>query len=485
MLENVQNYIRNNQKWLASEGPNALRFYELFSIKNIDNIDVSKLPKSSHINLVFYDSNEERLIGVNSIEELKEEYGERYLDSDEFFYVLVKIDKQMFNRTQNTDIYFFSNTQKFIDNLSRLEWSDVSKMMQIFLFLDEDTINFESEFLSIKKWSDKLDFESRLIEKKSLSRFNEFNSIYQYVYDEKKINTYFDYPITWQNTVEEENLNELDLLKLKSFLGVVCNKKIGENSFVIRGHKTVLIKVDDGEVGRKVSKNISDLFEFILDRDKHQDKLIILRNTMTIFLNEKSFTNDIVLQIKEILKSVNYNFDLYVQDKVRLFLEQKNKLLQEFITTARKIEELTNQMITQSRGVAISLLGTIFISVLSNVKSAVSISLINVILLSYGAYFLLNAFLVLKQKKQKDNLVESLKRYTEKLGVIGNDESNLSYSTLEKDFIKESVDGFNRFRSMMLVGLFSVSALFFTLYLSIRFNFMPFIKSLIKWVIDF
>lgn len=486
MLEVVRSYIRNNQKWLKSEGPNSLRFCESFKIKNIDSADFAKLPKSPYIKLIFNDFEEEKLIGIDDINDLKEDYGKGYISSDEKFYVLIKIDKRIFNTKKISDVYFFSNIKSFIENIARLGWADATKKMQVYLLSEEKKINFESKFLLLINWSDQLDISSKHIEKNALERFSEFNDIYRYIYDEKKINTYFDYPIIWQNIVGEEDLYEINLLKLKSFLSIICSKKMNSNTFVIRGHKTISITVDDYKIDNSSSVKISDLFDFIVDKDKHQDKLIILRNTMTIFLNEQSITKDIVIQIEEILKSVNYNFELYVQDKVRLFLEQKNKLLQEFITTARKIEELTNQLIVQSRGVAISLLGTIFISILSSVKSAVSLSLINVVLLSYGCYFLFNAYLVFKQDKQKDNLINSLKKYTDKLGVIGNSsESNLSYSTLKKDFLKESINNFDNFRAKMIFTLLFIAGLFFILFLSVRFNLMPWIKILIKWIINY
>ncbi len=122
------------------------------------------------------------------------------------------------------------------------------------------------------------------------------------------------------------------------FFTIICNKILGSNRYLIRGQKTVTIEINDEIIPFKSIQIICELFDFLLDVDKHHDKLSLLRNTLTVYLNSYSDTKNFISESPEIIKSLKYNFELYIQEKVRMFLDQKNKLLQEYISTTKKLK---------------------------------------------------------------------------------------------------------------------------------------------------
>ena len=255
---------------------------------------------------------------------------------------------------------------------------------------------------------------------------------------------------------------------------------------MVRGHKTITLELIESEIPEKVAIQIGELFDFILDDEKHHDKLNILRNTLTIFLDSESNIENFVVKSEEILKSVKYNFNLYIQDKVKLFLEQKNKLLQEFINTTRKIEELTGNLISQIRTVSLSLLGTIFLSLLNNINQGNNRALLNLVILSYTFYLMLNLLIVCKQNNQKEAMLNNLKKYTEELGAIGdNKDNNLSYESLKDKYLQMSLNYYENYRQTVIFGLMLLIIIFIMLYFSIRFNSLPWLLDFVKFVIGY
>ncbi|MGD1386020.1 hypothetical protein ACLIMZ_13590, partial [Enterococcus faecium] len=94
-----------------------------------------------------------------------------------------------------------------------------------------------------------------------------------------------------------------------------------------------------------------------------------------------------------------------------------------------------------------SLLGTIFLSLLNDLNKGKTHAMINLALLSYISYFSFNLVIVFNQKNQKESLIESLEKYTQSLGVVGNSQNNsLSYETLKEDYLERSLNTFDSYR---------------------------------------
>ncbi|MCQ30671.1 hypothetical protein DUD46_15705, partial [Listeria monocytogenes] len=149
-------------------------------------------------------------------------------------------------------------------------------------------------------------------------------------------------PIAWIDNNSTSERNSVYILKqIELLMGLICNKSISNHTFVIRGYKAITFSITPADFTnlKQVEDVNKKLFYFLLDKEKYYDKKIILRNTLTLYLNDTATTINYVKNCEEIYKSVEYNFNLYVQNKIEIFLEQKNKLLQEFIDVSRKMQD--------------------------------------------------------------------------------------------------------------------------------------------------
>ena len=273
---------------------------------------------------------------------------------------------------------------------------------------------------------------------------------------------------------------------LDCFFKIICNKTISSDRFLIRGQKTIMLQVTEELIPSNVIKITRELFDFLLDVDKHHDKLTLLRNTLTVYLNSESDIKNFIDEAPEIIKSLKYNFELYIQEKIHVFLDQKNKLLQEYIGVTKKIEEMTAGLVTQIRTVAFSLLGTIFLSLLSDITKSKTVAIMNLALVCYILYFCVNLVLVIIQKSQKNALLKSLENYTKELGVIGEQsDNNLSYNSLKEKYLQKSLNIYMIYWLIVIGALSVLIVVFVSFYLSLRFDYLPQLKTFIKFIIGY
>ncbi|MGM0217631.1 hypothetical protein [Enterococcus sp. AZ126] len=479
-------FIQKYSDFVSSESPSTIIFKEELFLCDIDTSIINSIPAIEGMVSTDFFINGEKYNDVHSVSDLKEQTSDTYRMKKDSLEIITKINKKLyFSNTEQSNCYLFLNLENFFYVMKRLDWVCKKHKMNIFLLLGTGP-RFESPFLNICPYKDKDGITYEKIDEFIIDQYKKFNKIYSAIYDDVKLKDFWEYPITWKNDLYNEGYDRVSEELLSTFVRIVCNKNLKSRKYIIRGHKTIIMEITPFSISKDKQKLIGELFDFILDADKHQDKLQILRNTMTIYLDTNSDTKIFVEKIEEILKSVNFSFNLYIQDEIELFLGQKNKLLQEFISTARKVEDLTNTLITQFRTVILSLLGTIFLSLLNNINSSKTSAILNLVFLSYIIYFIVNFILIFYQKKQKEALLVSLKNYTEELGVIGDaKDNNLSYDGLKEKYVDESLSIYDKYRIMMLIGLVVLIIAFSLLYMINRFSFFPDIKTVIKNVIGY
>lgn len=381
--------------------------------------------------------------------------------------------------------FIFTSILSFKENMNFLSINDSTKKTFVGIINCSGEI-FNSGFIIIKsaKLLSMIDGEEILPE--DIGLFEASNSLYL----GKEFNNYLEFLNTWYpKYISGENNEFLDFIytkQVESFFYFICNKKTSENTFLIRGYKSIFLQINEFFFEREFCDKIYFLLNFYVSSNNQQDKLIIMRNTFSLFLDENSNSKNLNDKIYEIIKSINYNFDLYIQDKIKIFLEQKNKLLQESINTTKKIEDLTNNLVSQIRTLSLSLLGTIFLSFFKEILNQKTMSIINLVLLSYIFYFTINLIIVIKQNRQKNSLLKTLKKYTEELGVINQHKENMiSYEYLKKNYLQETIIIYDSYRRWMIRGLVFAIFLFFIMYLSNRIDSFHYPKEIFKFLIGY
>ncbi|EIW9706319.1 hypothetical protein MGY73_002743, partial [Enterococcus faecalis] len=352
---------------------------------------------------------------------------------------------------------------------------------KLIVILLNEKCNLDTPFIKIVHNSEIKECFYDEVDELELKRFNSLNKLFE----EKKLKNCLEYPLAWINLDENKPLDILFRKQIvDTFFSIICNRKDenNKNLYIIRGYKTIRFD-SNGELRDSSScKILGELLKFIIDEQRVNDKLIILRNTLSLYLNSEGTISDLENNLIEIKKNVNYNFNAYVQDKVKIFLNQKNKVLQECISTAKKIDELTNSLITQLKSILLSLIGTIFLGLLNDLNKGKTYAIINLVLLSYIVYFFVNWIIIFSQDKQKTALLDSFKQYILFVGIRDDD---FNYDNLRDKYLKENLNIYDKYRKWALICLGVLIIIFILIYTSIRFRFWDLPIVIIKWFIGY
>ncbi|WP_312541444.1 hypothetical protein [Enterococcus sp.] len=398
--------------------------------------------------------------------------------------VTIKKDKIEFNQIDN--FYFFLNHINFFSAIPDVKINNSSKKIMVLLLVEK--LEFESEFIHMFNFDqfskDHTTIISDDIDEEELSELEVLNSVFK----NKKLNSYLDYPITWVSI--SDGMQSVPLCKhavLETFFSIVSNTVVSKTNFIIRGYKTVHLDISGKEeVSEEVCNIIGELMKFIIDKQRNHDKLLLLRNTCTLYMDSDEDIVGLEKKIFEIKKNVEYNFNAYIQDKIRIFLDQKNQLLQEFISTTKKIEELTNSLVSQIRTVLLSLLGTIFIGLIKDINNSKSSAMLNLVLLSYIFFFVIQLIIVIYQNRQQQSLLDSLESYTEEFGKIETSiENEYSFLSLKKKYLDDPVGIYRTYRCWTIVLMIVLIVLFVLLFFSNRFVEFSTPKDIIKVIIGY
>ncbi|MBK1994972.1 hypothetical protein JI640_03375 [Listeria ivanovii subsp. londoniensis] len=479
-------FIETPEIFEKSETIDKISCKESCQVKNVKKTEAYKLGQNKGIETTFKIEGEN--IQSTSIDELISLYTEeRYKEIESNLEIKVRISKKIITEEypEISNLSFFSSLSEAMKQVFSLPWNDANYKQVIYIKdLPENQI-LSSPYLLIS------DIEVNKVSKEEIIIKNEFKDIFHEVnnyYESVSLDLYSKLPIAWIDNSTSRKRNITYVLKqIELMMNLVCNKIIAKDIFVIRGYKTITFTVttDDFTNLEQVEDINKKLFSFLLDKEKFYDKKIILRNTLTLYLNDTSNTTNYVNNCEEIYKSVEYNFNLYVQNKIEVFLEQKNKLLQEFIDVSGKMQDRAQTVSDQLRTVGLSLLGTIFLSLLNNLNMSFSKPMINIVLISYIIYFCINIVLVFFAKSNVKVIKENLRDFVNTFGdiEIRNQNESFTYNDLYEKYLKKPVRNFNVLSVGTIIFLALLIICFSFMYLSVRFDFFPKIIDIAQCII--
>ncbi|EHS2085389.1 hypothetical protein KVJ46_001277, partial [Enterococcus faecalis] len=123
---------------------------------------------------------------------------------------------------------------------------------------------------------------------------------------------------------------------------------------------------------------------------------------------------------------------------------------------------------------------------LNNINVAKTAALLNIVFLSYVAYFISNLLILRNQNKQKDALLKSLEHFTEALGGINtSDDSNFSYENLYEKHLNDAVNIYNSYQKWIKIALYILVVGFLLLFTANRFYEFSFLKDILKFIIGY
>lgn len=133
------------------------------------------------------------------------------------------------------------------------------------------------------------------------------------------------------------NFDEFKSATLDGFLCIVSERKISKDEYIISFEKNAILEMNSIEIDNiDLFGVLNQLFDFIFYDDKtYYEKLIIFRNVFSEFIKRQNTITNKDFQC--ILKDVQSNYNLFINDKLKKFISDKQKLTEDFSKLQKEI----------------------------------------------------------------------------------------------------------------------------------------------------
>lgn len=195
------------------------------------------------------------------------------------------------------------------------------------------------------------------------------------------------------STISRYNYDCCKEASLVNFLSLVSERKISEEEFIISFQKNAILKVENVNLNLKFFDVLGEIFFFIFEDSKtYYEKLVIFRNVFSDSINrqEKLQTD----RLKIIIKEIQSNYNLFIEDKLKKYISDKQKLTEDFTKLIRNIlnsSKTISNNISQQLLILIGTILTTFILKNVNTRSAIfatlSAGLIYLVFLLFTNYY--------------------------------------------------------------------------------------------------
>lgn len=247
------------------------------------------------------------------------------------------------------------------------------KNKKIFFYSEKDFIEFEKEFLrkiAIKELKNRHNKIAIDIFKGDVRIIS---PIFSLVTEELKIpkivltKSEFNHVkiCALPNVITNINYEDCKKLSLINLLDLLSERMISDNGehteFVISFEKNAILKLDDVSVTEKFFNNFENIFDFIFsDYKTYYEKLIIFRELFSDLVNNKLKIDDTDIDIT--WKKLKINYNLFIKDKLKKYIDDKKKITEEFTNLQRKtsdsIKTITNSLLQQILVLVVTVLTT-------------------------------------------------------------------------------------------------------------------------------
>lgn len=360
----------------------------------------------------------------------------------------------------NIKINFFKNLTYFSKNINDTALlSDTGSYNKSVVFLLEDLKTDEViqndllEFYPIDKFN--LSFFDNLNDVSENSQhFNKYESV-KSIFDKPELK-FSELPSLW---IFDNSHPILDTKYLNSFIALIANS-FYEDTYSIKGQHNLkyqmkpLTKTPD--VDFKI--HLEEILSKLLDSERHFEKLLIARTAITTYIKNETSTEEFTQMSPEILDTFEHHFDQYVQNEVKVFLEQKNNVMREVLKVADKINQEIANIQKDSRkyifSSTITILASLFLKInISNdtLDNTYAWNLLSMAIAFSMGYFILHLAeqFLNESKKSVGRLTTNFRNYFSK--VSSNKTKNFTHDNIYSQFLASSIDAFNDNYSKLVI----------------------------------
>lgn len=179
----------------------------------------------------------------------------------------------------------------------------------------------------------------------------------------------------------ENDKEELTLNIMQKFYRDVLeftSDSTSQDMYSFKGNKTIKIYKD--QVFNTASYNdLNKLFIFLVSGEKFLEKITIVRNVFSIYLNDENTLDEFDLKLNEIWDTIQHYFHSYVSEDLKDFFKNRDSLFKEAMAVSRSINDQTDKLNTAINGSLISLVvgaaASMYTSIVKNNLVILGISL--------------------------------------------------------------------------------------------------------------
>lgn len=325
------------------------------------------IPQRDKIKITLQDENE-RYLSFSTLDTEKEEVYKEFIQDtldDEIIEVKLHIDKEV--EQNHFSIYSYDEFVKDVLSLSiedvMIAFSNLLKLSSAALIFDVyDSITMFATktmfFVPCGNGVINSDFNrrQRLESCKEVSYFYNFDT-YEVLPDDFKIT------VNYENNPLTELFQKIEVLLSISFIATSSTISGNQLKGIINGQRTMEYCCDISNLSN--NKILYGIYNWIYTEGSSIDKAIIARNVISLHCKYVSIT-----EIDDkVMASIQSNYNLYLKDNVKEYLELKNKVAEFISDIVSKTGEYATGLLDKFKSNLVAIFGFIFSVILANIVS--------------------------------------------------------------------------------------------------------------------
>lgn len=208
----------------------------------------------------------------------------------------------------------------------------------IYLFFEKDFLSVEEQFLERCRFQDLSNQNTKIVIRFSRKELKISSPIFsiseadqitlpQVLVNEKNFQSVSLFAVP--NLVNSSNIRHYSSNAIDSILELLTDKKISDDEFIINFNRNSILNKNKIEIVESTFENLYAILNFIFSEpNKYYDRLVIFKELFSQLVNEKDelFNKDFDI----LLTKLQSNYNLFITDKMKSYIDDKNKLIEEY-----------------------------------------------------------------------------------------------------------------------------------------------------------
>lgn len=341
----------------------------------------------------------------------------KYIVPEENFRIVLTIDKEKCRDANILPIISLDDFCKHLDNLTiqmSLEvWSEFNFDKKINCPVWSEIEPFHSKSIAFYNAQKPLNLNDITIDRQSIIKNNmkycyfANASLYKFIPEDfdftefiaqsKKLKNYFS-----------ALMNTLLIIYLTDFTEIEGNYI----EYKLKGYRLVNEKLAVDSKFYSVNQDLKDIYYWVYNQGNLSDKLGLAKNVMTLHMAEES-----ILSITTgAIKSVESNYDIYLKDNVKQYVEIKNKISELLISQSDKASDIIKNMFSTlktSLWSTVTFFATVFIVRIINSKEYHGLITLDIYLITLVFIACSLSYLYFLNDEVREDTKRLLKKYNQ------------------------------------------------------------------------